>query len=68
VKALPEVVYVTAPAVNVREGAGETFKVLATVQKGTKLRVMDGKDEWYKVRLDDGREGWIANWLVSTQP
>lgn len=64
VKALPEVVYVTAPAVNVREGAGETFKVLATVPKGTKLRVMGEKDEWYKVRLDDGREGWIANWLA----
>ncbi len=51
---------------NLREGPGLTFQVLALLPDGTRLEVLDGPQEvdgytWWRVRtLDDGREGWVA--------
>jgi N-acetylmuramoyl-L-alanine amidase len=69
---VPEVVFVKANSVNVREAAGASAKVVATVRKGGKLLVLEesqnGSEKWYRVKLEDQREGWVASWLVSLQP
>ncbi len=69
---MPEVVYVRVASVNVRETAATGAKLVATARKGNKLLVLDesqnGQEKWYKVRLEDGREGWVASWLVATEP
>jgi uncharacterized protein YgiM (DUF1202 family) len=54
--------------VKIRTGASETFQPIVTVAKGTRLPVIDAQDQWYKVRVTDGREGWIAGWATATQP
>ena len=45
---------------NLREGPGTKAKILRVLRKGTTVTVLEEKDQWFRVRLDDGREGWIA--------
>lgn len=57
-------VVVEASVVNVRLGPGLSYEIMTQVQGGANVNVLSEKNEWYKVRLDDGRIGWIASWLV----
>ena len=57
-------------AINVRSSASETASIITTVNGGTTLEYLSSQNDnqgrtWYRVRLADGREGWIAGWLAS---
>jgi uncharacterized protein YgiM (DUF1202 family) len=28
---------------------------------------LDEKGKWYRVKLEDGRLGWVANWVVDVK-
>jgi len=43
----------------------ETSTVLTTVPVGKILKVIAETDGYYKVKLSDGTEGWIGQWLVA---
>jgi hypothetical protein len=45
---------------NVREGEGETFKVLTRLKKGEEVEILQSSGEWYKVKLPDGRVGYVS--------
>lgn len=60
-------VYVTASALNVREAPSTQGEIVTTAKRGTALSVLKDGDEWLKVRLGDGREGWVAERFVGTQ-
>ncbi len=62
------VVFVKWPQVGLREGPGTNFKVIAQIQKGTALEVVEEHGNWYKVRLEDGQEGWLGKATVSESP
>jgi len=64
----PQVVYVSWPKISLREGPGTEFKILAEVVKGTGLAVIGENGPWFKVRLEDGREGWVGKATTSTNP
>lgn len=68
----PEALYVKIGLASIREGAGVGFKLLSQVPKGTKLHVLEagGKDadRWFRVRLANGQEGWVAASAVSLNP
>ena len=49
---------------NIREGPGLSFKVLFTLKKGTPLVGTSYKDQWVRVKGEDGRSGWIFHALV----
>lgn len=49
---------------NIRLGPGTNFNIIAQMVKGARLPVIEINEEWTKVELFDGREGWIANALV----
>jgi uncharacterized protein YgiM (DUF1202 family) len=49
---------------NVREGPGLGFKVLFTLDEGTLLVGHSYKDQWVRVKDEDGRGGWIFHTLV----
>ncbi len=70
--ATPEMVYVKVGQANVREGAGISHRIVATVGRGTRLSVIGEtgpeSDRWYKIRLADGRDAWIAASVVSLAP
>jgi hypothetical protein len=67
-----QTLYVKVGTANLRAGAGTNFRVVATVPRGTQLAVVSvggrDNDRWYRVRLTDGREAWVAGSAVSTDP
>jgi TonB family protein len=58
-------VRVTASALNVRREASSDADVLLQVKKGTALAVLAADESWTKVRLEDGRVGWVASRFVA---
>jgi len=63
-------VVTTAPgvALNVREGMGEHTKLIAKLEKNTKLRILDVLGEWYKVQLENGQQGYAHSSYVKILP
>jgi hypothetical protein len=55
---------VTWTFANIRSGAGNEFPVVATAKRGDKLTVVGELGEWFNVRLEDGKEGWINSRVV----
>ncbi|MDU8927084.1 SH3 domain-containing protein [Alisedimentitalea sp. MJ-SS2] len=57
---------VKSARVNMRQGPGKTFNVVAKLTRGTEVEVIrDGGDGWVKLRvLDTGRVGWMADFLL----
>lgn len=55
--------------VNLREGPGTNHGLLGRVVRGDPvcepMTVLGEEGDWYRVRLPDGREGWVAAWLVT---
>jgi hypothetical protein len=58
------VVTVIWTSANIRSGAGNEFPVLTTVNKGDRLTIIGERGEWFNVRLEDGKEGWINSRVV----
>jgi uncharacterized protein YgiM (DUF1202 family) len=59
-------VRVTASALNVRAEASGDSGVIAQVKKGTALDVLGGREGWVRVRLGDGKTGWVAERFVAS--
>jgi hypothetical protein len=49
---------------NVRDGPGIRFGILLTVSNGEPVLGLAYKDQWVRVRVQDGREGWVHYTLV----
>lgn len=60
-------IVVSVQDVNVRSGPGLKYKSLEKVDKKTRFNVLDEKDNWYKVRINDHKFGWVASWLVNRE-
>ena len=45
---------------NLREGGGTSMKILRVLRQGMRLEVLEERSEWFRVRLEDGQEGWVA--------
>jgi hypothetical protein len=58
------VVTVTWTSTNIRSGAGNEFPVVTTVKQGDRLTVIGEHGEWFNVRLEDGKDGWINSGVV----
>jgi len=51
---------ITASPLNIRNGAGAQYAVLAKAVKGTKVTVLNSKAGWYNVKLPTGQIGWAS--------
>ena len=64
-------VTITGSTVNVRADASSTATRVGSVVQGDKLDYLDSKTTaegtWYKVKLSDGKEGWVAGWLSTLE-
>jgi uncharacterized protein YgiM (DUF1202 family) len=58
-------VQVNASALNVRSEPSTDAEVLAQVKRGTRLDVLAADESWTRVRLADGRKGWVASRFVA---
>ena len=52
-------------SVNVRSFPDLTSPSIIKVTLGQQLEVTGEQNGWYAVRLPDGRNGWVAGWLVA---
>jgi hypothetical protein len=56
----PQTIKVKWPVVSLREGPGMNYKILGELKKGTPLMVLEEQTQWLRVKLEDGREGWVG--------
>ena len=56
-----DTVAITARQTVVRAGPDSKQAILATVPQGTTFARLETRQGWYKILLDDGREGWVAH-------
>ncbi|MTV81262.1 N-acetylmuramoyl-L-alanine amidase [Secundilactobacillus folii] len=51
--------------INVRTGPNINYKTKAVLKKGQSVYIVKKTDNWYKIRYDDHRFGWVASWLIN---
>ena len=56
---------VVATSLNIRLGARTDRPIVAKVEKGTKMTIVDALGDWYKVKLSDGTVGWASAAYIS---
>lgn len=61
----PKRLVVSVGQANLREKPDGKSKILQVLSKGAKLVVVGKGNQWYRVRLDNGREGWVAESVVT---
>ncbi|MBI1277356.1 MAG: SH3 domain-containing protein [Anaerolineaceae bacterium] len=56
--------------VNVREGPSVSAGAIVALKPGTGVQILatSPDSKWFNIRMDDGREGWIAAELVRVNP
>ena len=52
------------PKVNVRADATVQSSKVMTLSKDVEVEALGRKDEWFRIRLPDGNEGWVHSRLV----
>lgn len=52
----------------VRRGQGTEYKIIAMVKDGVAVEFLEESDSYAKVRLQNGKEGWMLKRFLSTAP
>ena len=52
---------ITAPQATVRTEPGATHPILTVLPQGSIYAIREIRQEWVKILLDDGREGWVSS-------
>ena len=50
--------------VNLRSGPSTDAGIIKKVLKGEAMKILEAKNNWYRVTLNDNTTGWVAGWLV----
>lgn len=58
-------VQITADSLNVRLENSTNSDVISKLSSGQEVAVVDTKDGWYKIKLSNGKEGWISSSYAS---
>jgi len=58
----------TSARANLRDGPGETFRVLLTLPAGAPLTGLSHTQQWVRVNDEAGREGWVYQGLIDRRP
>lgn len=54
--------------INLRTGQTNEHKILRTLPTGTKLEVLETEQDYSRVRIPDGTEGWVLNQYITSTP
>jgi uncharacterized protein YgiM (DUF1202 family) len=55
------------PPTNVRSGPGTNFKVIAGLDKGAFVSLVERKNGWVRITNDSALDGWVSEKLVQPQ-
>lgn len=55
---------ITVHGLNVRDETSLNGSVVGKVSKGEKYSLLKEKNNWYQIKLSNGKKGWIAGWYV----
>jgi uncharacterized protein YgiM (DUF1202 family) len=53
-------VKVAAPYIELHTGPGGDYPIYYAVERGATVEVLKRKTDWFKVRTDKGKEGWVS--------
>ena len=53
--------------VNIRTGAGTSYNIIAMINAGVSVELIERGDEWSQIRLQNEREGWILTRFLTSQ-
>lgn len=53
--------------ITMRSGAGNQYKVIKTLKTSTPVEVIEETEEHYKVRTEDGTEGWVRKQYITPE-
>ncbi|MGE3538451.1 MAG: SUMF1/EgtB/PvdO family nonheme iron enzyme [Candidatus Tectimicrobiota bacterium] len=59
-----ETLTITAPRADVRAGPDIKRSILATVPQDAIFSLLETRPGWYKILLEDGREGWVPHMVA----
>jgi len=63
-----ETMYVSDLAeITLRTGKGIDHKIIAMVKSGAQVEVLEPDDQWTKVRLPGGKEGWLVSRFLTSK-
>ena len=67
---LAETMYVTdLMEITMRTGRGVGNKIIAMLESGQRVRVLEANDDWTLVELSDGKQGWVlSRFLTRSEP
>ena len=54
-------------ATNIRSAPSTDSKVILRADEGEEFSIVAVEDNWYKIKLHDGSEGFVAGWIVATK-
>ena len=52
---------VFTPTLTVKGGPDESNSDLFVIHEGTKVRIIDKVNKWYRIQIADGNDGWIPS-------
>jgi N-acetylmuramoyl-L-alanine amidase len=52
--------------INIRLGPGLNYAILGKADPNTSYPVLGQSGQWFRIRLQNGKEAWIASWVVQT--
>ncbi|MCA1063526.1 SH3 domain-containing protein [Rossellomorea aquimaris] len=55
---------ITVHSLNVRDQTSLNGRVVGKVSKGEKYPILQEENNWYQIKLSDGKKGWVAGWYV----
>lgn len=58
---------ITSQQANIRSNSSSSGSVIGSTSKGSHLVIVDEKNDWYRVQTENGADGWVAKWMVSTK-
>jgi len=53
---------------NLRTGASPTHRIVGGVKTGDQVRILKRGENWTRVRMQDGKEGWIPAGYLDPEP
>lgn len=56
---------ITTQTINIKSGLDPTADVSFILHEGTKVKILEEMENWFKIKIGDGREGWLPKESVS---